>query len=172
MKTVIKMCSILAFSLCLFSCQSEEDKRKEWLEKNLTEYLDEQAESDYLNNNQKKIEEIEETIFTLEYLEYKYDAIGIHYDYGMLEEEFIKKWDGIFDTRYAGTYDGLIICGNGGIDYDFKLEISFKKKVDEIYYYDFKLNGCPPTVIKVSKIDGNYKIVDILEGILIRKQNF
>lgn len=162
MKTVIKMCTILAFSLCLFSCQSEEDKRKEWLEKNILKYFD--------KNNYEIRSEIQKEIFSIQYLEYKSDAIGTIYD-GMSEEEFKIKWENIFDTRYAGADSPLLSCGTDD-PFEAKIKISFKEKINDAYFYNYTLQGCPQTIIKIVSDNNSYKIVDILEGILIRKQNF
>lgn len=140
----------------------EEDKIKEWLETSLTEYLVNWEDDD-----------IRDRIFTSQYLEYKNDAYEVFQPYDdfqtpddMTEEEFHKKWKGIFNT-YLVDWEAPL---HFGTDNDYTIEylkqglsIEFKEKKRDVYYYNFHLFTSDLRVIRVRKQDGLYKIIDILE---------
>lgn len=166
MKSIIKFFWILVFSWSSVSCQSEEEKIEEWLETSLVKYLDPD-----IDRNNKSI--LEREIFTEQYLEYKKDANEVYQPYvdfqspdDMTEEEFRKKWQGIFNIYNVHWQSPLSYAQD--IEYDNVeqlkegLFITFKEKKGDVYCYYFEC-FTPTVVIKIKKHGNSYKVIDVLE---------
>ncbi len=71
---------------------------QEWLTKTIIEYFD-QPSSHF------------QEITTQQYAEYKQDAICVVYDCNnsITPEQFKVKWDGIYETKFAGIGEGFLI---------------------------------------------------------------
>ena len=69
---------------------------KQWLIKSIEGYFNNNDSTDFC---------------TKRYNEYKEDASNVDYDGGMSEAEFTKKWQGIYDTKFAGLGVGFLISG-------------------------------------------------------------
>jgi hypothetical protein len=135
---------------------------KVWLIKSIeNEFADPLFEDE---NQDKKV-----SIYTKSYEEYKTDAISIDYDGGMTEEAFKKKWDGKYDTKYAGIGTGFLISGQDWVKISItnctlKSDLSTDSTmVFDVMIEDKEAKAKYKRDIKVIKSGDSFLIDDILE---------
>ena len=165
-------------SLCLLASCSTEKKAES---STSTDSLSTNAVAANQSDEAKKwlIEAIETTfqgenyadtsrhIYTPTYEAYKNDAVGVGYDGGLSEEEFVKKWKGKFNTKLAGMGTGFLISGQDfgkikvatcDLTESLKDTIVFKVVIDDL---DAKAHY--KRDIKVVPAGKSFLIADVLE---------
>jgi hypothetical protein len=135
---------------------------KTWLIKSIeNEFADPLFEDE---NQDKKA-----SIYTKSYEEYKTDAISIDYDGGMTEEAFKKKWDGKYDTKYAGIGTGFLISGQDWVKISISnCTLKSNLSTDSTMVFDVMIEDKEAKAkykrdIKVIKSGDSFLIDDILE---------
>ncbi len=135
---------------------------KIWLIKSIeNEFADPLFEDE---NQDKKV-----SIYTKSYEEYKTDAISIDYDGGMTEEAFKKKWDGKYDTKYAGIGTGFLISGQDWVKISItNCTLKSNLSTDSTMVFDVMIEDKEAKAkykrdIKVIKSGDSFLIDDILE---------
>ncbi len=173
---MFKFICLLSFSLVIFSCSQGKNDSTNESSKELNE------ETKTIDN--KTIIEAEEwlksaiegffgenqsyEIFTEDYTNYKADATAVGYDDGLTEEEFNKKWESKFNTKYAGLGVGFLISAQDWNEILVK-KCTFKKQEDGILYFDVILTDIEfkeeeyKREIHVQNKNNKFLIADVLE---------